>query len=74
MKITKKHNDGLTSFFAVDTGDTFLFNNQVYLKLDRIDPEDEDFINAICLNSGEVAGFNAETRVKIVQAELIVEV
>ena len=74
MKITKKHNDGLTSFFAVGTGDTFLFNNQVYLKLDRIDPEDEDFINAICLNSGEVAGFNAETRVKIVQAELIVEV
>ena len=74
MKITKKHNDGLTSFFTVDTGDTFLFDNQVYLKLDRIDPEDGDYINAICLNSGDVAGFNAETRVKIVQAELIVEV
>ena len=74
MKITKKHNDGLTSFFAVDTGDTFLFDNQVYLKLDTIELEDEDSINAICLNSGDVATFNAETRVKIVQAELIVEV
>ena len=74
MKITKKHNDGLTSFFAVDTGDTFLFDNQVYLKLDRIDPEDGASINAICLNSGDVAEFKAETRVKIVQAELIVEV
>lgn len=74
MKVTKKHNDGLTSFFAIDTGDTFLFDNQVYLKLDRIDPEDGDIINAICLNSGEVASFNSETRAKIVQAELIVEV
>ena len=74
MKITKKHNDGLTSFFAVDTGDTFLFDNQVYLKLDTIELENDDFINAICLNSGDVASFNAETRVKIVQAELIVEV
>jgi len=74
MRITKKHNDGTTGFFAVDTGDTFLFDNQVYLKLDRIDPEDGEFINAICLSTGDVAGFNAETRVKIVQAELIVEV
>jgi hypothetical protein len=74
MKVTKKHNDGTTAFFGVDTGDTFLFDNQVYLKLDRIDPEEGDYINAICLNSGEVAGFNAETRVKIVHAELIIEV
>lgn len=74
MKITKRHNDGLVNFFALNTGDTFLFDNQVYLKLDRIDPEDDDYINAICLNSGDVAGFNAETRVKKVQAELIVDV
>ncbi len=74
MKITKKHNDGTTAFFAVDTGDTFLFDNQVYLKLDRIDPEEGDIINAICLSTGEVYGFNSETRVKIVEAELIVEV
>lgn len=74
MKITKKHNDGLTSFFAVDTGDTFLFDNQVYLKLDRIDPEEGDPINAICLNDGAVSWFINDTRVKIVQAELIMEV
>lgn len=74
MKITKKHNDGTTAFFAVDTGNTFLFNNQVYLKLDRIDPEEGDSINAICLNDGNASWFNADTRVKIVQAELVVEV
>lgn len=74
MKITKKHNDGLTSFFAVDTGDTFLFDNQVYLKLDRIDLEEGDSINAICLNNGDVRWFNNDIRVKIVEAELIVEV
>lgn len=74
MKITKKHNDGTTAFFAIDIGDTFLFNNQVYLKLDRINTGEGDYINAICLNSGNVSGFNAETRIKIVQAELIVEV
>ena len=74
MKITKKHNDGLTSFFAVDTGDIFLFDAQVYLKLDRIDLEDGDYINAICLNSGDVTTLSDEIRVKIVEAELIVEV
>lgn len=74
MKITKKHNDGLTTFFAVNTGNTFLFDNQVYLKLDRIDPEEGDSINAICLNDGDVSWFNNDIRVKIVQAELIVEV
>ena len=74
MKITKKHNDGLTTFYTLKTGDTFLFDNEVYLKLDSIYPDEGDFINAICLNDGDVAGFNAETRVKIVQTELIVEV
>ena len=74
MKITKKHNDGTADFSAVDIGDTFLFDNKVYLKIDRIYPDDGDYINAICLNSGEVGSFNLDTRVKIVQAELIVEV
>lgn len=74
MKITKKHNDGLAAFCTLKTGDTFLFDNHIYLKLDRIDPEDDDYINAICLDTGDAAGFNAETRVKTVQAELIVEV
>ena len=74
MKITKKHNDGLTSFFAVNTGDVFLSDNKIFLKLDRIDPEEGDSINAICLSTGEVYWFDAETRVKIVEAELIVEV
>ena len=74
MKITKKHNDGTTSFFAVNTGDTFLFDNQVYLKLDRIGLEEGDSINAICLNDGDVSWFNNDVRVKIVEAELIVEV
>ena len=74
MKITKKHNEGLTSFFGVDTGDTFLFDNQVYLKINRIDPEEGAFVNAVRLNTGEVYGFNAETRVKIVESELVIEV
>jgi hypothetical protein len=75
MKITKKHNDGLTAFCTLKTGDTFLFDHLIYLKLDRIDPADDgDYINAICLDSGEVDGFNAETRVKRVNTELIVEV
>lgn len=74
MKVTKKHNDGTTMFCTLKTGDTFLFENEVYLKLDRIDPEEGDYINAICLNDGDVAGFNAETRVRLVSAELIVEV
>lgn len=74
MKITKRHDDDLIDFYILAIGDTFLFDNKVYLKLDRIDPEDEAFINAVCLNSGEVFGFNLDTRVKKVYAELIIEV
>lgn len=74
MKVTKKHNDGTTMFCTLKTGDTFLFENEVYLKFEILYPENGEYVNAICLNDGDMAGFNAETRVKIVEAELIVEV
>lgn len=73
MKITKTHNDGFVKFCDLDVGDTFLFDNEVYLKFDRLDLDDEDYVNAICLNDGGVDGFNAETRVKVVQTELMVD-
>jgi len=74
MKITKRHDDGLVVFSALNVGDTFLFDNEVYLKLPCMGIEDSDLVNAACLNDGCVSGFNAETRVKKVQAELIIEV
>ena len=74
MKITKRHNDGLVTFATLNRGDTFLFDNEVYLKLPCLGIEDGDLVNAACLNDGCVSGFNAETRVKKVQAELTIEV
>ena len=72
MKITVINNDGFVSFCNLKVGDTFLFDNEVYLKFDRINTDDGDYINAICLNTCEVDSFNAETRVKVVQTELMV--
>ncbi len=74
MKITKKHNDGTTAFYNLDAGDVFLFNNCAYLKINQIDSIDEDNINAVRLDTGEIYDFNSDERVKLVNAELIMEV
>ena len=74
MKITKKHNDGTTAFYGLDAGDVFLFNNCAYLKINRIESNEENIINAVRLDTGEVYGFNSDERVKLVDAELIIEV
>ena len=73
MKITKTHNDGFVNFCNLEVGGTFLFDGEIYLKFDRIDTDDGDYINAICLNDGGVESFTADIRVKIVQAELLVD-
>lgn len=73
MKITKTHNDGFVNFCNLKMGDTFLFDDEIYLKFDVLDLDDGDYVNAICLNDGGVDGFNAETRVKVVQTELMVD-
>lgn len=73
MKITKTHNDGFVNFCNLKVGDTFFFDGEIYLKFDVLDLDDGDCVNAICLNDGGVESFSADTRVKIVQAELLVD-
>lgn len=74
MKITKKHNDGLTNFYDLDSGDIFLLGNTYYLKINVIEPDEGDDINAVRIDTGEVYCFTNDQRVKKVEAELIVEV
>ena len=73
MKITKTHNDGFVNFCNLKVGDTFLFDDEIYLKFDMLDLNDGDSVNAICLNDGGVESFSADTHVKVVQAELMVD-
>ena len=74
MKITKKHNDGLTNFYDLDSGDIFLLNNTYYLKINAIDLGDDGIVSAVRIDTGEVYWFANDERVKKVKAELIVEV
>ena len=74
MKITKKHSDGLTYFYDIDSGDIFLLKNIYYLKINRIDSKEGDYVNAVRIDTGEVYRFESDERIKKVKAELIVEV
>ena len=74
MKITKKHSDGLTYFYDLDSGDIFLLKNVYYLKINRIDPKEGSYVNAVRIDTGEVYCFENDERIKKVEAELIVEV
>lgn len=74
MKITKKHNDGLTKFYDLDSGDIFLRSNAYYLKINAIESEDGGIISAVRIDTGEVYWFANDEQVKKVKAELIVEV
>ena len=73
MKITKKHNDGLTNFYNLSSGDIFLSGNSYYLKINALGPEDNS-INAVRIDTGEVYSFCNGEQVKEVKAELIVEI
>jgi hypothetical protein len=74
MKITKKHNDGLTNFYNLDSGDIFLLDNAYYLKINAIELEDGSIVSAVRIDTGEVYWFANDERVEKVEAELIVEV
>ncbi len=74
MKITKKHNDGLTNFYDLDSGDIFLSSNAYYLKINRINLEEKYDVNAVRIDTGEVCYFENDEQIKKVEAELIVEV
>ena len=74
MKITKKHNDGLTNFYDLDSGDIFLLANDYYLKINVFESEEDGNVNAVRIDTGEIYCFANDQRVKKVEAELIVEV
>lgn len=67
------------TFGHIHSGEVFLFDNIVFLKLSygvnpyNEDTEDTDFYNAVYLDSGDLACFDADERVQrfVVAPELI---
>ncbi len=73
MKITKKHNDGATSFAEIKEGMVFLARNTYYIKTFPVNAIGGD-VNAVNLENGNFAYFGNKDRVKLCNTEMIVEV
>ena len=74
MKVIRKTEKHTAFFFELCIGDVFLFDNKPFIKtcsckIGTID----DFINAACLNDGEMYGFNVWDEVELVNAELTIK-
>ena len=75
MKVTKKHNNNLTNFSILKTGDVFLYcNNHWYIKTECHILKSGSRINAVDIENGVFSLFSGEAEVKKVEAEMIVEV
>lgn len=72
MKITRNDQVEL-EFGALAIGDVFAFDSEIFMRIDSIDPEEGDRINAISLKDGIPACFTFSRKVKKLKAELIVE-
>ena len=73
MKIIKKHDNDMVDFYALTSGDVFLFGNDYYLKINAIESKDADvIINAVRIDTGEAYAFAVYDRVQNVEAELVV--
>lgn len=74
MKITKKHNNGLTTFNTLEPGDVFLYSNNWYVKTEHNALKTGGSINAVDIQRGVLSLFSEQAEIKKVEAEMIVEV
>lgn len=74
MKITKKHNDGLTNFNILEPGDVFLHCNRWYIKTEFHILNEGGRVNAVDIQNGVLSLFSEVAKVKKAEAEMIVEV
>lgn len=74
MKVTKKHNNGLTNFNILEPGDVFLHCNHWYMKTEYHVLSGGGRVNAVDIQNGILSLFSEEAEVKKVEAEMIVEV
>ena len=74
MKITKKHNNGLTTFNTLEPGDVFLHCNNWYVKTEYNVLKTGGSVNAVDIQRGVLSLFSAQAEIKKVEAEMIVEV
>lgn len=75
MKVIREAKDRTIYFFDLRIGDAFLFCEKPFIKTCtyKIDTTDNFFINAVCLNDGEMYGFNSWDKVELVDAELTIK-
>lgn len=72
MKITRNDVKEI-EFGTLNIGDVFSFDSEIFIRIDSIDPEEGDRINAINLENGGSESFMFTRKVKKLKAELIVE-
>ena len=74
MKVIRETGKRTVPFSDLHIGDVFLFCEKPFIKTYtyRINTTD-NFINAVCLNDGEVYGFNVCGAVEPIDAELTIK-
>lgn len=70
MKIVDKRVSNAKCFAAVNTGDTFMYENEIYMKVSASITRDGCNFNTIMLGLGRRVQFNADELVIPVKCEL----
>lgn len=74
MKIVKEFTANYEEFGNIKYGTIFEHDEYFYIKMDyEAKIEEDEKINAVCLNDGETAYFGPTEMVKIVNASLMVK-
>lgn len=67
MKVIDKRYENLVSFDSLKAGDTFIDDNDIYMKIVQVIIDDFEF-NAVNLYSGNLVGYDNDYRVVPVEA------
>lgn len=76
MNIVDARSEKCVKFFTLKNGDTFLYENRLYVKMDEIESEDKGYINAILFSkNGTICDcmFNNEDKVTPVKCTITIE-
>lgn len=69
MKVIDKRYKDTVSFDSLKAGDTFIDDNDIYMKIVQVIIDDFEF-NAVNLYSGNLVGYDNDYRVVAVEAEV----
>ena len=73
MKVTDRRIQ-VNVFERIETGQCFMIDNQLFIKVDFFNGEDHDEVfNCVCLNDGSFYYASDDCEIEFVNAEIVIE-